>query len=241
MGLFDKVTSRIQDAKEAVQSKTGFKVTEEELRSVIADDETVVDTISQSKMTNPVTIICTDKRLIFYVKGLMKNKNTEMTWKEDIKNVGYSEKLTGAVFEVESVNALDAAIGETFGIDKKALTNKFEISDLRKEEAQPFYKKMKATMNQYKEIQRERDLEDKRAAAGGTTVSLNQGFTPPPQYYPQQMPGQNGGALGGGQVAAGLPAPASKKDQLKELKEMLEDGLINQDEFDDQKTKILAA
>ncbi len=94
------------------------------------------------------------------------------------------------------------------------------IAGLRKAEAQEVYRVCQARAQAWREKRRIRDLEEMRAKAGGIQL----------------------GPLGG--AAGGVPAPAtgdnSPTARLHRAKEMRDDGLLTDAEFEQVKAKILA-
>lgn len=110
-------------------------------------------------------------------------------------------------------------MGATF-IIKTVKNQKIIIEYMPKRQARRLYAFAQEMEEQVAEERRQRNMEEKRAEAGG--VYVQETMTAPPQSS---------------------PAPAAQKDplqQLKQLKEMLDIGLISKVEFETKKGEILS-
>jgi CCR4-NOT transcriptional regulation complex NOT5 subunit len=63
MGIFDKVTEKIQQTRNAIRPKF-MSVSEEEIKKYLAGGEDLVATITQAVATSAKTILLSNERLI---------------------------------------------------------------------------------------------------------------------------------------------------------------------------------
>ncbi len=153
---------------------------------------------------SPDCIALTNKRVIFCMP---KNLGFAMDfvdylWK-DIKDCHMKEGLLGAEFSV------------------KTIMGQFNTMDyLPKAQARKLYQYAQHKEEEMHEYRRDRDLEEKRAAAGGVIVN-----TPPvPEINTQSNHQQKEDPI----------------EVLQKLKSLLENDLITIDEYDAKKTEVLA-
>lgn len=151
---------------------------------------------------SPDCIALTNKRVIFCMPksfGLAMNFS-DILWK-DVHDCHMSEGILGATFKLRTIR------GTTFLMDY-----------LPKNQARKLYQFTQAKEEEMIEYRRNKELEDKRTAAGGGIV-VNTA-----QQTPQIESNQ-------------LEDPLST---LKKLKTLLENELISNDEFENKKAEILA-
>ena len=152
---------------------------------------------------SPDCIALTNKRIIFCCP---KSFGLSMEFQD------YSWK------DVIDVHIKEGILGSDFTVKTAKVINKIEY--LPKAQARKLYQFGQQREEENRELRRERELEDKRAAAGGgIVVNTN-------------IPSQNNTPI------ANAEDPMEK---LKKLKMMLENDLISQAEFDAKKAEILAA
>lgn len=145
-------------------------------------------------LTNRRVIICRPQALGFTMTF------EDYAWK-DVSDCHMKEELFGAEFRVRSVY------------------NRVSTVDyLPKAQARRLYQIGQEKEEEQRELRRQRELEDKRAAAGGVTVTTS------------------------------VPAPAAEYVQtqdtslgaLQKLKTLLDNGLISEQDFETKKAEILA-
>lgn len=175
------------------------------LNGILMNGETVEYIAVQKKPAvnlSPDCVALTNKRVIFCrPKALgLSMEFQDYIWK-DVIDCHLKEELLGAVFSV------------------KTLKGNNRIDYLPKNQARKLYTIAQEQEEIQHEYRRQRDLEDKRAAAGNVTVTT--GISAQPQTVPQ--------------VQHEDPIVA-----LQKIKTLLENELITQEEFDSKKTEILS-
>ena len=143
----------------------------------------------------PESVVLTNKRVIIFRQGLLGSSFHDIPWR-DVRDIHVKEGLLGATFFVQPVTG-----------------NHVHVDSLPKAQARKLYQFGQEMEEQVHHQRRQRDLEDKRAAAGGITLGT----------------GINGGA----------PAddPMQKLQQLKALHDQ---GLISPQEYETKKAEILS-
>lgn len=159
---------------------------------------------------SPDCIALTNKRIIFCrPKNLGFSMEFEdFQWKE-IADVHIKEGILGAEFKVKTVR------GSLVVMDY-----------LPKAQARKLYQFGQEKEEENHELRRQRDLESKRAIAGGG-ITVNAAMSAPSVAPPAMVE----------------PAPTVADDpmeKLKMLKMMLDNQLISQEEFDNKKAELLA-
>lgn len=150
----------------------------------------------------PDAIVLTNRRaIIFRQKVLGRMDFLDVPWLE-IKDVHIKEKMMGAVITIQGLN------GHTEDIDY-----------LPKAQARAVYRIGQEMEEKMIEVRRQRDMEEKRAAAGQVTVNS--------AVASQAAPASSGG----GDLVA----------RMGQLKQMLEADLITQEEFDAKKAEIMGS
>jgi hypothetical protein len=150
---------------------------------------------------SPDCVALTNKRVIFCrPKNLgLGMEFQDFIWK-DVADCHMKEEIFGAAFQVKSVKGLISTIDY---LPKAQARKLYQIAQEREEEQ--------------REVRRQRDLEEKRAAAGGVTVTAT---------IPNQTVVDN--------TRQDDPMAA-----LQKLKALHDNGLITQQEFDNKKAEIL--
>lgn len=151
---------------------------------------------------SPDCVALTTKRVIF-----CRPKNFGLSmgfqdyiWK-DVADSHMKEEIFGAEFKIRSV------LGQVSSIDY-----------LPKAQARKLYQIAQGKEEEQREIRRQRDLEEKRAAAGGVTVTA---------AIPNQRVDNDNGK----------DDPLSA---LQKLKTLLDNGIVTQHEFDTKKAEIMS-
>lgn len=199
MSAFAKFLNENQDPKavEKLMNKvSGLLTADEEVQYIAVQKKPVLN-------TSPDCVALTNKRVIFCRP---KNFGLSMEFKDhqwkNVIDIHIQENMLGADFSIKTTNGSDL------------------MDYLPKDQARRLYQFGQSKEEEARDYRRQRDLEDKRAAAGGGIV-VNAG------------------------PAAVVPAPSSSvadpMEKLKKLKLMLENELITQAEYDERRTAILAA
>lgn len=151
----------------------------------------------------PEIMVMTNRRFMHYTPDLFgRAKFIDYIWR-DMKSVEMEENVWRATITIKVIN------GETIRVD-----------NLVKEQARRLYAIAQQMEENVREELRIREMEEKRAAAGG--VILHGGAVP-------------------SLSSAGTAAPAEEPLQaLSKLKQLMEAGLITPDEYETKKKEILA-
>ena len=202
MGIFDKVTEKIQQTRTAIRPKF-MSVSDEEIKKYLAAGEDLVATITQAVSTSAKTILLSNERLIVFESGIMKSSFKDYYFR-DIKDV----KFETSAFSGSTI---------TINADKGNNAGVIVIKDLPLEESKQFYSVLQEIERNWWEKKRKLDLEEKRAIAGGSNISMTapQGGASPP------------------------PAGDDMESKLVKVKSIFDKGLITDEEYKARKEKIL--
>ncbi|MEM7698338.1 MAG: PH domain-containing protein [Verrucomicrobiota bacterium] len=148
---------------------------------------------------SPDSVILTNKRFIIARPKLTGFKFEDFQWRQ-VHDVHLSEQMMGATISCTIVGG-----------------QKTSIDSIPKKQARRIYSYSQEIEEKMIEERREREMEEKRAAAGGVVFQSPAHSAPAPQ------------------ATAEDPV-----EQLGKLKKMLEAGLIDQSEFDAKKTEIMS-
>ncbi|HEU4928806.1 MAG TPA: PH domain-containing protein [Candidatus Krumholzibacteria bacterium] len=149
---------------------------------------------------SPDCAVLTNRRFIVYRPKLLGRVTFEDHGWRDLHDAKLQENILGATFTLTTVSG-------------QALT----IEHLPKAQARRLYAFAQEMEEQVREERRARDLEEKRAAAGGVFVASPHAGTP------------------------GSPAEASDPVQrLRTLKEMFQAGLISASEYETKRAEIIS-
>lgn len=216
-------TGESQPASGVVRSTiaTSDEIVRAEISKVLMPDEEIVAVAHQDSRAPTVkkaAVIVTSHRLIMFRPTMVGSFNFwDARW-HDIVDVHLKQGMMFSDLLVRTVGS------EVISIDK-----------LNKEQARQIYSLCQQQEHKWKELRRERKMEEDRAKAGGVTI--NQGFVPSlsPQPSPVQLPPE---------AAASVAAPSSTVDdpvvKLQRAKQMLDAGLISESEYADVKQRVLA-
>ena len=196
-GLIETLTNEKQDPK--IVQQVCAKV-----QDILTRGETIMYVAVQKKpVVNiaPDSVVLTNRRFIHYRPSLVGRVTfDDHSWRE-LQDARLQEQVLGAQITMTTVHG-----------------RAIEISYLPKAQARRLYAFAQEMEEKVREERRRRDLEDKRAAAGGVVVGT-------------------GADLGGEVQSAQEPDPV---ERLKKLKEMLDAELITQGEFDSKRAEIIA-
>jgi hypothetical protein len=168
---------------------------------ILTSGEEIIYIAVQKKLVmnmSPVCVALTNKRFIIYKPKMLGRVDFEDYIWRDLKDAKVKEGMRGATLTLETMDS-----------------RQIPIEDLPKAQARKLYTLAQDMEEHVREERRQRELEEKRAAAGGIVMS-----TP----------------------AAQQPAPVQENpvQKLKQLKDMLDAGLISQGEYDSKKVDILS-
>ncbi|MDD2271391.1 MAG: SHOCT domain-containing protein [Desulfuromonadaceae bacterium] len=204
MGIFDKVTEKIQQTKNDIRPKF-LSVSEEELKKLLIQGESLVSTITQAVATSAKTLILTNIRIIVYDHGML-NSSFKDYYFRDMKDARFDTSvLSGGTI--------------TINADKGNNAGSVIITDLPLQESKHFYTELQGIERNWWEKKRELELEEKRAVAGGTNISMAT-----PQNANSQTPVSDGDVEG----------------KLLKLKGLFDKGLIDESEYKERKRQLLA-
>ena len=204
MGIFDKVTEKIQQAKSDIRPKF-LSVSEEELKKLLIHGESLVSTITQAVATSAKTLILTNLRIIVYDHGMLSSSFKDY----------YFRDMKDARFDMTMLSGGSITINADKGNNAGTVT----ITDLPLQDSKLFYSRLQEIERDWWEKKRNLELEETRAAAGGTNISMAT-----PQNTNSQTP---------------LPGDDIESKLLK-LKGLFEKGLIDASEYKERKSQLLA-
>ena len=161
-----------------------------------------------------VLLAATSGRLLYITRKLISGFDlTDLRW-QDLEEVTLRVGLIAATIRVRSRKVSDLASESPS--DHRWL----EFHGLRKAQAEAVYRVCQAQDQSWREKRRVRDLEELRARSGGIQLSAGVG-------------GPNTGS-----TAGGLPDSARR---LQEAKQLLENKLVSDSEYEAIKAKILSS
>jgi len=203
MGIFDKVTEKIQQTKTDIRPKF-LSVSEEELKKLLIQGESLVSTITQAVATSAKTLILTDQRIIVYDHGMLTSSFKDY----------YFRDMRDARFDMTVLSGGTITINADKGNNAGTVT----ITDLPLQESKLFYSHLQEIERDWWEKKRALELEEKRAVAGGTNISMG---TPQNTSSPAPLPGDD------------------IESKLLRLKGLFDKGLIDESEYKERKIKLL--
>lgn len=149
----------------------------------------------------PDAVLLTNKRFMIVRPKMMGMTFDDHLWRE-VSNVHMSEQMLGATITCNVVGG-----------------KKLEIDSIPKKQARRIYAFAQEVEERMHDERRAREMEEKRAAAGGVVIQSPMGF-------PTQQPT--------------APAADDPMAVLAKLKKMLDAGLIEAAEYDSKKSEILS-
>jgi hypothetical protein len=184
------------------------------LRSLLIPGETLETHAVQRRLfalTHRRTIVgATSGRLIVVHRGLFGDYTPQDLRWQDLQDAQLRVGVFSATLIINLFGSADLATAE-------GPRRSIEVDGLRKDEAQNVYRACQAQEQQWREKRRVRELEELRAKSGGINLA--------------------GGIGGGSGPAAADGALASR---LQRAREMLQQGLLTDAEFEQVKARILA-
>ena len=151
----------------------------------------------------------TSGRLIAVQRGLISGFTAQDVRWQDLRDAQLQVGIFGATLTVTADPGEDLA-------GAHGTTRALRFGGLRKEEAKEVYRACQAQEQAWREKRRVRELEEMRAKSGGVHLGA--------------MPGS---------VATGEDAARSPQARLQRAREMLEDGLLTDAEYEQVKARIL--
>jgi hypothetical protein len=200
-----------------VGNEPGLEKPLEHLRSVLIPNETLEAWAIQRRVFalnhRRLLLAATSGRLILLTRKLLGGFDVaDIRW-QDLEEVTLRVGMLGADLVVRAGKATDFASQSGQG------SQRVEFQGLRKDQAQAVYRICQAQDQAWREKRRVRELEELRARSGGIQVSSGAGS------YPQ------GGGAG----------QADAVRRLHEAKQMLDDKLITDAEYEAIKAKIVSS
>jgi len=203
MGIFDKVTEKIQQAKNDIRPKF-MSVSDEELKKLLIQGESLVSTITQAVATSAKTLILTNLRIIVYDHGMLSSSFKDY----------YFRDMKDARFDMTVLSGGTITINADKGNNAGTVT----ITDLPLQESKLFYAHLQEIERDWWEKKRDLELEEKRAIAGGTNISM------------ATLPN----------TTNQIPSPGDDiESKLLKLKGLYEKGLIEDSEYKERKSILL--
>ena len=197
-GMLGKFANEEQDP--AIVERVHTKVSE-----ILTPDEEVKYIAVQKKLVmnmSPDCVVLTNKRFIKYKPKMLGGVEFEDYVWRDLRDAHVKEGMRSATLTMKTTS------GHSISMD-----------DLPKAQARKLYTLAQSMEEKVLEDRRQRELEEKRAAAGSITMQTS---VPAAQQSPSSPPKED---------------PLEK---LKKLKSMLDADLITEDEYNAKKTEILS-
>ena len=190
----------------------------EALRSLLIEGERIEACAVQRRVFalrhRRIIVAATTGRLIIVQRGLFGGFTPiDLRW-QDLRDATLTVGVFGATLRVAAYRSSDLATTE-------GPPSNIVIAGLRKLEAQEVYRACQTRAQAWREKRRIRELEELRAKAGGIQIGGARALTSAP--------------VGGAEEGDGSPMA-----RLQRAKEMLQNGLLNDSEFEQIKAKILA-
>ena len=174
------------------------------VRQILTNGEEILYIAVQKRLISfsPDSVVLTNKRFIVYRPTLLGGANFQDYIWRDLHDARLTEGIINSTITLQTVKAQLISVG-----------------DLPKAQARKLYAFAQEMEEKVLEERRTRDMEEKRAGAGGIILQ-------------------------GGLPTAPTPAPARQEDdsmqKLKKLKDMLDAGLITEQEYETKKADILS-
>ena len=171
----------------------------------------------------PDCIALTNKRILFFTPANLglSIKFVDFVWK-DIVDVYTKEEIIGAIFSVKTTG------GAEMGVDY-----------LPKVQARKLYQYAQERKEAEREARRLRDLEEKRAESGAMQFEAPAAFAAPFQPVQQQAPIAAPPVVHEEPVVA-APKPDELTEKLKKLRNLFDNALISQEEYNQKKLELLS-
>src|SRR5687767_6750739 len=185
-----------------------------QLRALLVPGETIGAYAVQRRLFalshRRIVVCATSGRFISLSRGLFGGYTPyDVRW-QDLEDASIAAGIFGATLTITSLADPDLATRGTAG-------RTVRIEGLRKDQAQQVYTLCQSQEQQWREKRRVRDLDELRAQSGGVNI---------------------GGALSG--VAATVAnAGGDPTERLRKAKQMLDDGLITDAEYESIKARVV--
>jgi len=191
----------------------------EALRSLLIEGEKIEACAVQRRVFalkhRRLMVAATTGRLIIVQRGLFGGFTPiDLRW-QDLRDATLNVGVFGATLRVAAYRSSDLATTE-------GPPSNVVIPGLRKLEAQEVYRACQSRAQAWREKRRIRELEELRAKAGGIQIGAARGMA------------------SAGASSAPEEGDTSPMVRLQRAKEMLQNGLLNDAEFEQIKAKILA-
>src|SRR5262249_15773132 len=188
------------------------------LRSLLIHRETLEATAVQRRVFalrhRRILVGATSGRLIVVHRKMFGGFDPiDIRW-QDLRDASVDVGVFGATLSVDVYRSADLASSE-------GPPSRLVVPGLRKLEAQEVYRACQARAQAWREKRRIRELEEKRAKAGGIQIGA-------------------GGVGGVARSTTSDDGDSSPMARLARAKEMLQNGLLNDTEFEQIKARILA-
>jgi hypothetical protein len=190
----------------------------EALRSLLIEGERIEACAVQRRVFalrhRRIMVAATTGRLIIVHRGLFGGFTPiDLRW-QDLRDATLNVGVFGATLRVAAYRSSDLASAE-------GPPSNVVVTGLRKLEAQEVYRACQTRAQAWREKRRIRELEELRAKAGGIQIGATRGAAP-------------------AAVSGADEGDTSPMARLQRAKEMLQNGLLNDAEFEQIKAKILA-
>ena len=174
------------------------------VQELLTRDEEILYIAVQKPMVSlsPEAVILTNKRFIVYRRTLTGRANFKDHLWRNLEDARLNEGMMRATLTLQTTKG-----------------QKLTVEHLPKEQARKLYAYAQEMEEKAREERRQRELEDKRAEAGGVVV-----HTPTESAQP----------------TSSAPATEDPVEKLKKLKDMFEADLITAEEFEAKKADILS-
>ncbi|MEO8563578.1 MAG: PH domain-containing protein [bacterium] len=185
-----------------------------QLRALLVPGETMGAYAVQRRLfalvRRRIVVCATSGRFISLTRGLFGGYTPHDVRWQDLDDATVSAGIFGATLSITSLASDDLASRGRTG-------SRVLIEGLRKEQAQQVYTLCQAQEQAWREKRRVRDLDELRAQSGGVQI---------------------GGAFPGS-AASSLPSGGDPTDRLRRAKQMLDDGLITDTEYESIKARVV--
>lgn len=174
------------------------------VRDILTSGETIEYVAVQKKLVvnpTPDAIVLTNRRFIVYRPKLLGRVTFEDYPWRDLSDVHLEERVVGAIIRLKATNG-----------------NQPTVAYLPKIQARRLYALAQEREERVREERRLRDLEEKRAAAGGIVMNSTPSHT----------------------SATPAGEPQDPVERLKKLKQMLDAGLISPGEYESKRAEIIS-
>lgn len=187
----------------------------DQLRALLVPGETIGAYAVQRRLFalshRRIVVCATSGRFISLERGLFGGYTPHDVRWQDLEDASIVAGIFGATLAITTLADPDLAT-------RGAAGRTMRIEGLRKDQAQQVYTICQAQEQQWREKRRVRDLDELRAQSGGVNIG--------------------GGALSGA-AAAVASATGDPTERLRKAKQMLDDGLITDAEYETIKARVV--